>query len=127
MAVRQYSRSSHLEVFLGKGVLKIWSKFTGEHPCSSVSLIHCTSPYGCSPVMYKICCMPVFRTHFSKNTSGWLLLIYRLFSTFSSCIWKGVNLHVVETKWGKRFSQKFSWHAWKEGRGRNKMAYYILS
>ena len=29
-------RSSHLEAFLGKGVLKICSKFTGEHPCQSV-------------------------------------------------------------------------------------------
>ena len=27
------SRSSHPEVFLGKGVPKICSKFTGEHPC----------------------------------------------------------------------------------------------
>ena len=27
------NRSSHPEVFLGKGVLKICSKFTGEHPC----------------------------------------------------------------------------------------------
>ena len=26
-------RSSHPEVFLGKGVQKICSKFTGEHPC----------------------------------------------------------------------------------------------
>ena len=29
-------RSSHPEVFLGKGVLKICSKFTGEHPYRSV-------------------------------------------------------------------------------------------
>ena len=29
-------RSSHLEVFLRKGVLKICSKFTGEHLCRSV-------------------------------------------------------------------------------------------
>ena len=28
-------RSSHPEVFLGNGVLKICSKFTGEHPCRS--------------------------------------------------------------------------------------------
>ena len=28
-------RSSHPEVFLEKGVLKICSKFTGEHPCRS--------------------------------------------------------------------------------------------
>ena len=27
---------SHPEVFLGKGILKICSKFTGEHPCRSV-------------------------------------------------------------------------------------------
>ena len=32
-------RSSHSEVFLGKGVLKICSKFTGEHPCQSTILI----------------------------------------------------------------------------------------
>ena len=30
------SRSSLQEVFLGKGVLKICSKFTGEQPCQSV-------------------------------------------------------------------------------------------
>ena len=29
-------KSSSPEVFLGKGVLKICSKFTGEHPCRSV-------------------------------------------------------------------------------------------
>ena len=29
-------RSSPPEVFLGKGVLKICSKFTGEHPCRSL-------------------------------------------------------------------------------------------
>ena len=37
--VRDYCstfRSSPLEVFLGKSVLKICSKFTGEHPCRSV-------------------------------------------------------------------------------------------
>ena len=31
-----YDRSSHPEVFLGKGVLKICNKFTGEHPSRSV-------------------------------------------------------------------------------------------
>ena len=30
---KSLSKSSHPEVFLGKGVLKICSKFTGEHPC----------------------------------------------------------------------------------------------
>ena len=31
----QLSRSSPSELFLGKGFLKICSKFTGEHPCRS--------------------------------------------------------------------------------------------
>ena len=30
------NRSNPPDVFLGKGVLKICSKFTGEHPCQSV-------------------------------------------------------------------------------------------
>ena len=35
-------RSSPSEVFLGKGVLKICSKFTGEHPCrSAISIQTC--------------------------------------------------------------------------------------
>ena len=70
-------RSSHLEVFLGKGVLKIWSKFTGEHLCQSVNsiklqsnFIEITLRYGCSPVNL----LHIFRTPFSKNSSGRLLL-----------------------------------------------------
>ena len=31
-------RRSRSEVFLGKGILKICSKFTGEHPCQSMQL-----------------------------------------------------------------------------------------
>ena len=31
-----YYRSNHPEVFLKKGVLKVSSKFRGEHPCRSV-------------------------------------------------------------------------------------------
>ena len=31
--IRANFRSSHQEVFLRKGVLKICSKFIGEHPC----------------------------------------------------------------------------------------------
>ena len=48
-------RSNCLEIFLGKGVLKIDSKFT-EHPCRSVISIK------------------LERTTFPKNTSGGLLL-----------------------------------------------------
>ena len=70
-------RSSHPEVFLGKGVLKLCIKFTGEHPCrSGISIklqsnfIKITLQQVCSPVNL----LNIFRTPFTKNTSGWLLL-----------------------------------------------------
>ena len=37
LQVQMRFRSSHPEVFLEKDVLKTWSKFTGEHPCRSVT------------------------------------------------------------------------------------------
>ena len=70
-------RSSRPEVFLGKGVLKICSKFTGEHPCRSVISIKLQSNFteialrhGCSSVNL----LHILRTPFLKNTSGRLLL-----------------------------------------------------
>ena len=67
-------RSSHIEVLLGKGVLKIYSKFTGEHPRQSAISIKLermwvTLRYGCSPVNL----LHIFRTPSPKNTSKWLL------------------------------------------------------
>ena len=59
------------EVLLGKGALKICSKFTGEHACRSVisiklqnNFIEITLRHRCSPEI----------TPFPKNTSGQLLL-----------------------------------------------------
>ena len=70
-------RSSHPEVFLGKGVLKICSKSTGEHPYRSViwiklqsNFIEITLQHGSSPINL----LHIFRTPFSRDTSGWLLL-----------------------------------------------------
>ena len=70
-------RSSHPEVFLGKGVLKICDKFTGEHPCRSAisikllcNFIQTTLRHGCSPANL----LDIFRTPFPRNSSGWLLL-----------------------------------------------------
>ena len=40
MNVIAKTRSSRPEVFLGKGVLKLSSKFTGEHPCQSIILVY---------------------------------------------------------------------------------------
>ena len=65
-------RSSRPEVFLEKGVLKIWSKFTGEHSCRSTISIKLQSNFteialqhGCSPVNL----LHIFKTPFSRNTS----------------------------------------------------------
>ena len=56
-----WSRSSHPEVFLEKGVLKICSKFTGKHPWRSV-------------ISIKLNLMHIFTTSFLKNISGPLRL-----------------------------------------------------
>ena len=70
-------RSNSPEVFLGKGILKICSKCTGERQCRKVisiklqsNFIEITLQHGCSPVIL----LHNFRTPFSQNTSGWLLL-----------------------------------------------------
>ena len=72
-------------VFIGKGVMKICSKFTGEHPCLSVisvkllcNFIEITLRYGCSPVNL----MHIFRTPFPKNTSGRLVMNLKHSTTY---------------------------------------------
>ena len=71
------NRSIPPEVFLRKGVQKICSKFTGEHPCRSANsikflcnIIEIALHHGCSPVNV----LHIFTTPFSKNTSEGLLL-----------------------------------------------------
>ena len=66
-------KSSSSEVILRKGVLKICSKFTGEHPCRSVISIKLQNNFieialrrGCSPVNL----LHIFRTPFPQNNSG---------------------------------------------------------
>ena len=67
-------------MFLTKGVLKVCSKFAGEHLCRSAisiklqsNFIEITLRHGCSPVNLQ----HIFRTPFVKNTSGRLLLRYQ--------------------------------------------------
>ena len=74
--VDRSDRSSRPEVFLRKSVLKICSKFTGEHPCrSAISIkllcnsIEMARRYGCSLVNL----MHILGRPFLKNTSGRLL------------------------------------------------------
>ena len=57
------------EVFLGKGVLKRPSKFTGDYPCQSV--------------ISKKLQSNIFRTSFPKNTTGELLLKNNVIGTLS--------------------------------------------
>ena len=72
-------RSSRPEVFFRKGVLKICSKFTGEHSCRSVNsinllcyFIEIALRHVCSPVNL----LHILRIPFPRNTSGWLLLFF---------------------------------------------------
>ena len=65
------------KVILGKGVLKIYSKYTRENPCRSEMSIkllcnftEITLWHGCS--LKNL--LHIFRTLFSKNTTGGLLL-----------------------------------------------------
>ena len=70
-------RNSHPVLFLGKAVLEICSKFTGEHPCRSVisikllcNIIEIALQHGCSPGTL----LHISRTPFPKNISERLLL-----------------------------------------------------
>ena len=87
--------SSRPELFLRKSVLKIYLKFTGEHPCRSVisltllcNFTEITLRHGCSPVnlLHNV------RKPFSKNTSGWMVLMIQIFCTIlhhndNNCTW----------------------------------------
>ena len=95
-------RSSLPEVFLGKRVLKIWSKFTGEHPCRSANLLK--SHFGMG-VILKICC--IFSEHLfirhlwraasesKKNPNGQMKteMFFKLYSYNSNCF------YVVQLYW----------------------------
>ena len=91
---RSIFRSSHPEVFLKKGVLKICNKFTGEHPCRSAisiklqsNFIEITLRHGCSPVNL----LPYFRTPFTKKISGWLLLY--IAPSFQKTLWQSLFIY----------------------------------
>ena len=83
-SLQWFFRSIPPEALLGKGVLKICSKFSGEHPCQSMisiklqsNSIEITLRCGCSFVNL----LHIFRKTFPENTSGGLLLY--LFSLVS--------------------------------------------
>ena len=72
-----YNQKQPFRGVLKKSVLKICSKFTGEHPYQSVisikllfNFIEIALRHRCSPVNL----LHIFKTPFSRNTFGWLLL-----------------------------------------------------
>ena len=77
ISVRYYMQKQPSRGVPRKSVLKIYSKFTGEHPCRSAisikllsNFIKITFRHVCSPVNL----LYIFRTPFPRNISGWLLL-----------------------------------------------------
>ena len=73
------TRSSCPEVFLEKVVPKICSEFTGEHPCRRMILISyfATLWNPTSALVFStVNLLHIFKTPFSKNTSG-LRLVYK--------------------------------------------------
>ena len=80
-----HDRSSPPDMFLIKGVLKICSKFTGQHPCRNVipikflcNVIEITLRHGCSPVNL----VHIFITP-PKIISGGLLLVWATWKLIS--------------------------------------------
>ena len=85
-------KSNLAEVFLGKVVLKICSKITGEHPCRSAISIN---RHRCSPVNL----LHIFRTSFPKNTSGGLVLYLETIYTNNQLqLWQHLRSHWVRTR-----------------------------
>ena len=81
-------RSSHSEVFLRKGVLKICSKFTGEHPCrSAISGSYPKSHFGMG-VLLKICCIFSEHLFFRTPLSG-------CFCSFFKCLCDSYLFHGI--------------------------------
>ena len=107
--LRLLTRSNPPEVFLGKEVLKTWSKSRGEHPCWSVisiKLLCITLWHGCSPITL----LHIFRIPFPKKPLG-------------GCFWSAhfwlITLFYVpwnknkDGKYGKIGNGKWKWKKWK--------------
>ena len=73
------------DVFFGKIVLKVCTKFTGEHPCRSVISIKLLCNFNeitCRCEYTPINLPHIFRKPFSKNTYGGLLLHFENYLFF---------------------------------------------
>ena len=79
----QKSTSSHADVFLGKGVLKICNKSTGEHLCRSVISVKLQSNFTEITIQHG-CFSCKFAAHFQN--------IFSFFRTpLDGCFWKSIK------------------------------------
>ena len=88
-------------MFLRKGLLKICSKVTGEHPYRSATSIKLQSNcieitlwHGCSPVNW----LHLFRTPFPRNTSVCLLLRFTEEILYSILMWQNKETCSLKSK-----------------------------
>ena len=94
-------RSSHPEMFIRKGVIKIYSKFTGEHSCRSVI----SQLYWNHTSVWVFSCKfaAYFQNTFTKNTSEWLLLSFvskclkeiYIIIIWTLCFWSSQSQNVL--------------------------------
>ena len=92
LQVDELRRSSLPEVLLRKGALKICRKFTGEHPCRSVTSIKLL----CNLLKSHVD-TGVFRPPLPKKTYGWQLLL----------CFQGVEKRCIGNKWVNMILSKF--------------------
>ena len=95
-------RGSRPQVLLVRVVLKICSKFTGEHPCQSVisiklysNFIEITLRPGCS----RVNLLHIFGTPFPKNTPWWLLLNISLEMFWKVSVLKKLKKFLRDQRW----------------------------
>ena len=117
LCVKTSFRSSRQEVFLPKGVPKICSKFIGEHPYRNAISIKLQSNFieialrhGYSPLNL----LHIFRTPFSKNTSGLLLLFLTVHFVLHNLIKRPKTVVCLKyiTTVSKDSDKKSSQHMW---------------
>ena len=108
-------------MLLGKGVLKLCSKVTGEHPCRSAisiklqsNFIEITLRHGWSPPNL----LHILRTPFLKNSPGRLLLLFfdgtsrNSMSCFWCILWRFHFIRVCNEKFSFYNFQTFLWMSW---------------
>ena len=80
-------RNSSSEVFLGNGVLKICSKFAGEHPYRSVISIKLQGNFIEIAIWHGSSLVNLLHIYrIPKNTSGWLLLSFVKLQNLCLCL-----------------------------------------